>query len=172
MVIGDFNEIPYHFEKVGGRQRSETLMSNFRQAMEVCNLYDLGHMEDPFTWSNKHEIFTFTKERFDRVVANQVWIRLYNDVKVETLVSLSSDHKPLLASCGQLGAGYIKGGRLFRYDTFWDLENECSSKVEHRWRRHGHSSNPLSKVQFLLNVCQQGFKKVESKALEGEIRGD
>lgn len=31
MVIGDFNEILYHFEKVGGRKRTETLMENFRK---------------------------------------------------------------------------------------------------------------------------------------------
>lgn len=55
MVIGDFNKILFQFEKVGGKQRSDVLMSNFRQTMEDCGLYDLGYQDDFFTWSNKHD---------------------------------------------------------------------------------------------------------------------
>lgn len=61
---------------------------------------------------------------------------VYNDVKVEFLVTQLSDHKPLVASCGQLGVGNTMRGRLFIYEACWDLENECSSNVEHLWRRH------------------------------------
>lgn len=100
MVIGDFNEILYHIVKVGGRQRNETLMSNFRSNLDDCNLYDLGYSGDPYTWSNKHECSSFMKERLDCAVANQSWRRVFNDVKVDALVSQTSDHKPLLAACG------------------------------------------------------------------------
>lgn len=55
---------------------------------------------------------------------------MYNEVKVETLVSISSDHKPLLASCGHLDVGLKKGVRLFRYEAYWDLENTCSFEVD------------------------------------------
>lgn len=34
MVVRDFNEILFYFEKFEGRSRSEVLMSNFRHAME------------------------------------------------------------------------------------------------------------------------------------------
>lgn len=70
LVIWDFNEILYHTEKEGGRQRNETLICNFRETLDDCNSGDLGHSGDPFTWSNKHETFTYTKERLNKAVAN------------------------------------------------------------------------------------------------------
>lgn len=60
-------------------------MSNFRSTMEDCNLYDLGFLGNPYTWSNKHECSSFTKERLDHVVANQNQRRVFNEAKVEAL---------------------------------------------------------------------------------------
>lgn len=78
-------------------------MNNFRQTLEICSLYDLGYLRDLFTWSNKHESSSFTKERLYRAMENREWNRIFNDVKVDTLVACCSDHKPLIASCGHLG---------------------------------------------------------------------
>lgn len=61
LVMGDFNEVLLHHEKVGGRSRREKQMHNFREALVTCNPFDLGHKGDLFTWSNKHEDKTFTK---------------------------------------------------------------------------------------------------------------
>lgn len=99
MVLRDFNEILYPAGKEGGRQQSEHLMINFRETLEVCEFADLGYKGDPFTWSNKHDTVTFTKERLDRAVANQNWVGIYDNVEIENLVGRSSDHKPLIASC-------------------------------------------------------------------------
>ncbi|XP_042954568.1 uncharacterized protein LOC122290977 [Carya illinoinensis] len=41
-VIGDFNEVLYSDEKVGGNPRSEYLMRQFREVMEEGSLCDLG----------------------------------------------------------------------------------------------------------------------------------
>lgn len=71
LVMGDFNEILYHSEKAGDRQRNENLMNNFRQTLNVCTLKDLGQVGELFIWSNKHESPSFTKEILDQAVANQ-----------------------------------------------------------------------------------------------------
>lgn len=46
--------------------------------------------------SNRHGDATFTKERLDRVVANQAWAEMCTNMKVEVLAARSSDHKPLI----------------------------------------------------------------------------
>lgn len=46
MAIGDFNKILFQTKNVGGKQRSEFLMSNFRRALDECGLFDLGHNGD------------------------------------------------------------------------------------------------------------------------------
>lgn len=64
--MGDFNEILHSSKKMGGRSKSEKQMQGFQEALVNGNLIDLGHSGDFFTWSNKQEDDTFTKERLDR----------------------------------------------------------------------------------------------------------
>ena len=94
-VIGDFNEIVAQSEKVGGKERPEGQMDEFRHCLEGNNLYDLGWRGMKFTWSNKHADESFTKERLDRAVANPQWMDLFSDRRVETLIARQSDHKPI-----------------------------------------------------------------------------
>lgn len=42
VCMGDFNEILFQHEKQGGAPRGHTCMQNFRDALEWCNLNDLG----------------------------------------------------------------------------------------------------------------------------------
>lgn len=164
-VMGDFNEILYQAEKVGGRQRNKVLMSNFRQTMEVCKLKNLGQIGENFTWSNKHGNSSFTKERLDRAIANQAWMRVYNAVIVETLVARSSDHKPL-----GLNEGWIK------------LIMFCVSRVSYSVLINGRpgsnflpsrelrQGDPLSLYLFLF--CAEGLSSLINNAEErGEING-
>lgn len=66
--------------------------------MEDCDLCDLRHHGDFFTWSNIYASLTFTTKRLDYAVANKDWTENYNAVRVESLISWCSDHKPLLAT--------------------------------------------------------------------------
>lgn len=70
LVMSDFNEDMYSSEKVRGRPRNEKHIHDFREALVRSKLTDLGHKGDFFTWSNKHEDYTFTKEHLDIAVAN------------------------------------------------------------------------------------------------------
>ncbi|KAA3486285.1 reverse transcriptase [Gossypium australe] len=49
LVSGDFNEILYSHEKSGGQMREERKMLAFREALEDCNLMDLGFQGTWFT---------------------------------------------------------------------------------------------------------------------------
>lgn len=90
------NEIIFHEEKWGGRQREERLMKQFRKVLEATSPYDLGCKGDRFTWSNRHLDSTFTNERLDCVLADNYWKQMFKHYEVETMVARSSDHKPLL----------------------------------------------------------------------------
>lgn len=49
MVLRDFNEIFFHYEKFGGKPICERLIQNFLQALKQCYLHELGHTGDLFT---------------------------------------------------------------------------------------------------------------------------
>ena len=68
---GDFNEILFNHEKQGGIPRGHSLLQNFGDALETCNLNDLGFKGDVFTWRNNNfRVDGYIQERLDRVVAS------------------------------------------------------------------------------------------------------
>ncbi|KAA3468220.1 reverse transcriptase [Gossypium australe] len=66
LVSGDFNEILYPFEKSGGQLREERRMVAFREALEDCQLMDLGFQGPWFTWERGNLPETNIRERLDR----------------------------------------------------------------------------------------------------------
>lgn len=69
LILRDFNEILSQHEKKGGRPCSEYLMHNFITTFDTCKLFDLGHKGNFFTWRNRHDSDTYTKERLDGALA-------------------------------------------------------------------------------------------------------
>ncbi|GMI65482.1 hypothetical protein HRI_000217500 [Hibiscus trionum] len=66
LVMGDFNEILYSFEKEGGLLRNERQMEGFRNALSDCSLEDLGYTGCWFTWEKGRMASTTIRERLDR----------------------------------------------------------------------------------------------------------
>lgn len=52
LCAGDFNEILFQHEKEGGCVRPQAQIDRFREAIEFCELQDLGFEGDVFTWRN------------------------------------------------------------------------------------------------------------------------
>lgn len=71
LCAGDFNEILYSLKKEGGRPRPQVCMDHFREALEACDLQDLGFYGDVFTWRNhSHRVEGYIRELLDRAVGN------------------------------------------------------------------------------------------------------
>ncbi|KAK2661255.1 hypothetical protein Ddye_007788 [Dipteronia dyeriana] len=66
ICIGDFNEILWDNEKMGGCPKSWRKLAEFREALENCSLEDMGFAGPNFTWSNKKEGSASVLERLDR----------------------------------------------------------------------------------------------------------
>lgn len=84
LCAGDFNEIMFSNEKLGGRVPIAHRMNFFRSTMHNCGLEDLGFSGMKFTWFNrrkKRPIF----ERLDRILANANWLSLFPDYNVTHL---------------------------------------------------------------------------------------
>lgn len=71
LCFGDFNEILWPCEKIGGNDRDVSLMNNFREAVKECNLMDLGSSGRLMTWSNKRYGHGLIEERLDRFLCNK-----------------------------------------------------------------------------------------------------
>ena len=93
ILIGDFNEILFSHEKEGGNNRPQGYMQAFRQALNDCDLEDLGFSGDIFTWRRGR-----IRERLDRAVANEAWTTMHPGAMVQHLDFVRSDHRPITRS--------------------------------------------------------------------------
>lgn len=85
LVGGDFNEICYDREKLGGIMRSLNQTQEFRDVLDDCYIQDLHASGEFFTWINRRSAENITFERLDRYVATFDWILLYPAARAHTL---------------------------------------------------------------------------------------
>jgi exonuclease III len=132
VCIGDFNEITIQSEKWGGRGRANSQMVAFQQALDFCDLTDLGFIGPKFTWSNCRDNTDFTKVRLDRGVANSEWRDLFPLAEILVEVVPCSDHSPLVLSLTKVKRGRF-GGTRFRYEEKWRMEEGFYEIMEDNW---------------------------------------
>ncbi|XP_042962443.1 uncharacterized protein LOC122296709 [Carya illinoinensis] len=158
-VIGDFNEILFNDEKVGGKPRNENLMCTFRNLLEEGNLLDLGWKRNKFTWCNCHEDESFTKERLDRAIANPRWRLNYSKVSVESLPAICSDHSPILLSCSFEWCSAYKYHFSFKYEANWNKKEGCSEIVSEAWQGSNGGETDLNRILKKLDRTRKGLQK-------------
>ena len=95
LCVGDFNEITYDAEKLGGALRPIRQMATFRQVLSNCNLHEVPVSGPKFTWF-KGRGPNVIMERLDRGVANEAWLSRFPTVFEVHLVTPLSNHVPLL----------------------------------------------------------------------------
>lgn len=77
VVLGDFNEICFSWERKSMRNKGEWQMRNFRQVLENSQLFDMGFRGTPFTFSNRRMGTLETKARLDRAMACEDWLKKF-----------------------------------------------------------------------------------------------
>jgi hypothetical protein len=133
VVMGDFNEILYSFEKEGGRTRPNKFLLAFQEALIDCGLTDLGYTGDKFTWHRGG-----IRERLDRAIACDEWRGKFPDATVENLNYSRSDHRPLLLSFGETPTSERQGRALLRFEARWLKEKSFHQVVADAWEASSH----------------------------------
>lgn len=72
-------------------------MSSFREAINNCELMDIGYSGDKYTWRRGKKGRNQIKERLDRFLINYPMSIMAPNIKVNHLNFLSSDHRPIMA---------------------------------------------------------------------------
>lgn len=67
----------YSFEKKVDPHKDERRMVQFQRVLQYCHLVDLGFFGPWFTWERGNLLETNIKERLDRGVANEEWMKLF-----------------------------------------------------------------------------------------------
>lgn len=90
----------------------------------------------------KYRIETsFTKERLDRVVVNPSRAECYKESFVEIL---AASRKRLQK-------------KNFKYENSWSLGEECGRVIEVQWKKETSSTEPLKRVQEMMEWCRKAL---------------
>jgi hypothetical protein len=136
LCAGDFNEILFQHEKEGGCPRAQVCMDRFKNAMEDCELEDLGFTGDVFTWRNQQfRADDYIRERLDRALANEEWRQLFPLVHVHNGDPYHSDHRPVIIKTEKRESRKNRENpACFRFEASWLEEEQCRSVVEAGWQ--------------------------------------
>ncbi|XP_042974883.1 uncharacterized protein LOC122306522 [Carya illinoinensis] len=146
-------------DKVGGRDRGEAQMRMFREVVEDGQLFDLGWKGLKYTWSNRHEDSTFTKERIDRAFANSEWKSVYSESNVDVLPATCSDHCPLLLSFHYNRAREGWSLFQFKYDVSWSKEEGYKELIAAQWQKVTRERGKIQNAQHKLEDCSMKLKQ-------------
>jgi hypothetical protein len=142
------------WEKEGGEARPQGCMDKFREALEHCELHDLGFEGDAFTWrNNSHDGSKFIKERLDHAVATEAWCAIFPGARVINDDHRHSDHRSIILEFEEdRNLGERRGGpRPLRFEAAWLEEVNCREVVRNAWGREldgrgGHVSDAIRGV--------------------------
>lgn len=95
-ILGDFNDLMYAKEKVGGRAHPQVLLDGCCRVVEECGLYDVGYTGCMYTWERFRGANKWVQERMDRGLVNNEWKQTFPEAELNVLDVSTSDHLPLL----------------------------------------------------------------------------
>lgn len=131
LAIGDFNEILYHYEKEGGRARSQRQLQDFHDALDDCALADIGFSGDMFTWQRGK-----IRERLDRGAANIQWTNMFPEAVLVNGETLKSDHRALSVETENTSAQLPQSKRRPKhFEARWLKEDTVQEVVQTAWAR-------------------------------------
>ncbi|KAL0385614.1 UNVERIFIED_CONTAM: hypothetical protein Sradi_2955700 [Sesamum radiatum] len=157
ICIGDFNEILDNSEKEGGNLRPNWQIRDFRNALNVDELFYLGYSGDPFTWCNRQEEPHTIRERLDRACASNDWIQLYTNSTLQHLSTVYSDHVPFLLNLSPTHHATERRRKPFWFEAAWTGNADCDRIIERNWSR---SNGLLMGNSFVerLHQCREELK--------------
>lgn len=82
LIIGDFNDLAWQFEKRGNIPHPKYLLTGFKETINECELYNLGMSGYPFTWERGIGTYNWVEERRDQALVSSNSRETYGKAEV------------------------------------------------------------------------------------------
>jgi hypothetical protein len=171
LCAGDFNEILYAEEQMGGNDREERCMDGFRDVVDYCGFSDLGYTGLPYTWDNRRAGAQNVKARLDRCLADEAWLDLFGDSTVTHIQTTESDHCAMLLHLVRSG-GLRRNHKtkLFRYENMWQRHPFYNDTVAAGWRGGCTSLADANENLGHLQATLARWGQEDFGSVKGELR--
>ena len=149
-------------------------MEGFRNAVDVCQLCDIGYMGLDWTFEKKVAGGHFVRVRLDRVLASASWCACFPFAAVRHLTAVKSDHCPILLSLlPDERSDIVHGkGKPFRYELMWETNEGLCSFIQQIWKdgNHCNSVKDLKDKLFHLGEELRSWGEKTFGAVRRELR--
>ncbi|KAK1284260.1 Trichome differentiation protein GL1 [Acorus calamus] len=153
IVGGDFNEVRYSSEKVGGRAVHPRRLRKFNSCIEMSSLQDLKALGHTLSWNNRQVVRIMC--RLDRVLVNSSFTNLFSHSLVNYLAPGISGHSPLKAT---YEPAFPSGPKPFKYFEMWESHPTFKDIVEAAWGIEVWGS-PMYKIVKKLSATKLALKQ-------------
>lgn len=127
-------------EKHGGRNRNLNTVTDFRQAVQTCNLVDMRYKRSQFTWSNRRYGLHFIEEKLDKFLCSKNWRSKLHDTTAIKVANWVSDHCLIILEVKERGVGSKYLSRSFyrdHYEDMWSSYETYKSIVKDELKSYG-----------------------------------
>lgn len=109
------------------------MVAKFKEAVEACNLMDIGYSEYQFSWLNMRYGPNFIEERLDRFLCNKDWRDKFQDSTITNLMNWVSNHYPNLMEVKERSKDISYMRKSFSrdyYEDMWSSYEDCKNIVK------------------------------------------
>ncbi|XP_074278063.1 uncharacterized protein LOC141601668 [Silene latifolia] len=162
ILLGDFNNVMYANERIGGEVRDQEVIP-FQDTANDCELQDLKSYGAFFTWNNKQSSATRVFSRIDRVMVNDCWLNEWSDYYAQFNPEGEFDHCPCLISDG---VQKEMKKRAFKFFNMWCRAPEYNQTVKENWDSPIYGT-AMFKVCKKLKMMKPALKKLNGSLFSG-----
>ncbi|KAK2641359.1 hypothetical protein Ddye_023122 [Dipteronia dyeriana] len=128
VCIGDLNEIICDNDKRGRTDRNWRVMSDFREALEDCELKDMGFIGPKFTWRNKRNGSSMIMERLDRSFCNRGRKNLFSQYADHECSDIVNSMWKGTTRSNKMEDILSKIERCGKFLSFWNIKKICDMR--------------------------------------------
>ncbi|XP_030959092.1 uncharacterized protein LOC115981043 [Quercus lobata] len=131
-------------------------MKNFREAVNQCNLRDIGYPGSNFTWCRRLGARGWIRKRLDRDLASTNWSVMFPNMGLHHVVAFTSDHCMLVLKAHHDKQQRTQRMKLFKFESMWLRDKGCKEIVTEAWDKalNMGGQHPFSQC---LEECKQSL---------------
>ncbi|KAH9685108.1 reverse transcriptase domain-containing protein [Citrus sinensis] len=131
-----------------------------------------------FTWSNGRFGPHFVEERLDRFLCNEEWGNHFQEMVGTNLVSVGSDHYPIMMEVKEKGSGLQYVRKTFprvHFEDMWSSYESCKDIIKAEWEKYGTAAgeSPINQFKAVakgrdkkLNMLTQELQKAKQNKVQ------
>ena len=158
VCIGDFNAIQNSTENLSKRQPQYSQIDAFYDALDHCQLQDLGFRGYKYTWNNKRPKDANTILRLDKATTTMDWRARFPLSSVTHLPLHASHHLPILLQVQGCKKLRQKGQKGFKFEEAWLLSDECEGVIKIAWEKGSIDAVDLGLAKQKIATCAMGLQ--------------